>query len=59
MAASVNFRCPRCGCDGLRRARPRWYDAIRIALTRSKPYRCASCGTRRWWRPEQVWLLQP
>jgi len=54
MGADVNVRCPRCGYNGLRPARPRWYDGIRLALTRSKPYRCLGCRTRRWWRSEQV-----
>jgi hypothetical protein len=42
MGADVNVRCPRCGYGGLRPARPRWYDGIRLALTRSKPYRCVA-----------------
>ncbi len=54
MCANVNFRCPRCGYNGLRRSRPRWYDAIRIWLTDSKPYRCAGCRTRRWWRTVEI-----
>ncbi len=55
MCANVNFRCPRCGYDGLRRARQRWYDAIGIWLTGFRPYECASCQTtRRWWRAAMV-----
>ena len=58
MCANVNFRCPRCRRGGLRRWRPRWYDGIRIGLSRSKPYRCVDCHTRRWWRCDQVWPQQ-
>jgi hypothetical protein len=35
-------------------SRRRWYDAIRIWLTGSTPYRFAGCHTRRWWRTAEI-----
>jgi hypothetical protein len=47
VCADVNFCCPHCGSGKRRRSPPRYYHGIRIALTRSKPYRCVVCRTRR------------
>ena len=54
LTSNGQFRCPRCGYDGLCKSRRRWYDAFRGTLTQSKPYRCAVCRSRRWWRLDQV-----
>jgi len=52
------YSCPSCVRREVRRSRTRGIERLLKLFTRSRPYRCLSCGWRGWCR-EQAAELRP
>lgn len=53
------FTCPRCRCTYFDRSSVRWYERLRKALTRARPYRCYQCRRRYWLKPDAETAADP